>query len=144
MQDKAVLDSSIIAAIFFKENSSEEAQKIVKEYNELITVDLAIAELGNVAWKRVVFFNEPDEIISRALEASIDFVTNACSAVAHRELIKDAFEIALADKITVYDSLFIAVSEREKAPLLTLDGTLYSKFKKKRDIVFISGKHSGL
>ena len=138
MQDKAALDSSIIAAIFFKEDASEKAQKIVREYNELITLDLAIAELANVAWKRVIHFNEQEAITKKALNAGIDFITNACSVITHTELIQDAFEIALADKITVYDSLFIAASEREKAPLLTLDEALYNKRGKKRNVILIA------
>ena len=57
MSDKIILDSSLIAAIFFKEEASERAERAV-ENCDLITVDLAAAEVANVSWKRVVFFNE--------------------------------------------------------------------------------------
>ncbi len=50
MADRVILDSSVIAAIFFKEASSERAERAVENY-KLITVDLAIAEVANVAWK---------------------------------------------------------------------------------------------
>jgi predicted nucleic acid-binding protein len=66
MQDRAILDSSVIAAIFFKEDSSEKAEMAAENY-KLITVDLAIAEVANVAWKRVMFFDESKEIAFRRL-----------------------------------------------------------------------------
>ena len=40
-------------------------------------------------------------------------------------------------KITIYDSLFIAASEREKVPLLTTDEKLYKKIKSKRRVKLI-------
>ena len=69
MPDRVILDSAAIAAIFFKEESSERAERVAENY-KLITVDLAIAEVANVAWKRVVFFNESKEIALKALSYS--------------------------------------------------------------------------
>jgi predicted nucleic acid-binding protein len=80
MQDKIVLDSSVIAAIFFKEEASEKAEKAAMNYT-LITLDLAVAEVSNVAWKRVVFFQETNEIIFNALRKSIDFIIGACEVI---------------------------------------------------------------
>jgi len=77
MSDKVILDSSLIAAIFFKEETSERAERAV-ENCDLITVDLAVAEVANVAWKRVVFFNESKKITLKALKGSIDFITGVC------------------------------------------------------------------
>jgi len=136
MPDRGILDSSVIAAIFFKEDASERAERVAENY-KLITVDLAIAEVANVAWKRVVFFNESKEIALKALRRGIDFISGACEVISSQELIEDAFEIAIADKITIYDSLFIAASEREKVPLLTTDGKLYEKVKLKRSVKLI-------
>ncbi|MGB3459060.1 MAG: type II toxin-antitoxin system VapC family toxin [Halobacteriota archaeon] len=136
MADEVILDSSVIAAIFFKEDSSEKAEMAVENY-KLITVDLAIAEVANVAWKRVVFFDESKEIALKALRRGIDFITSVCEVISTRKLLEDAFEIAIEDKTTIYDSLFIAASEREKVPLLTTDGKLYEKVKSKRNVKLI-------
>jgi predicted nucleic acid-binding protein len=136
MPDRVILDSGVIAAIFFKEESSERAERVAENY-KLITVDIAIGEVANVAWKRVVFFNESKEITSKALRRGVDFIVGACEVIASRELIEDAFEIAIADKITIYDSLFIAASEGKKIPLLTTDGKLYEKVKSKRNVKLI-------
>jgi predicted nucleic acid-binding protein len=120
-------------AIFFKEDSSEKAEMAVENY-KLITVDLAIAEVANVAWKRVMFFDESKEIALKALRKSTNFITGACEVISTRKLLEDAFAIAIEDKITIYDSFFIAASEREKVPLLTTDGKLYEKVKSKRNV----------
>jgi predicted nucleic acid-binding protein len=112
------------------------AERVAENYR-LITVDLAFTEVANVAWKRVVFFNESKEIALKALRKGIDFIVGACEVIRAKELIEDAFEIAIADKITIYDSLFIAASERGKVPLLTTDGKLYEKVKSKRNAKLI-------
>ena len=136
MADKVILDSSVIAAIFFKEDSSGRAETAAECY-ELITVDLAIAEVANVAWKRVMFFDESKEIALKALRRSTNFIIGACEVISTRKLLEDAFAIAIEDKITIYDSFFIAASEREKVPLLTTDGKLYEKVKSKRNVKLI-------
>lgn len=136
MQDRVILDSSVIAAIFFKESSSEKAEMAAENYN-LITVDLAIAEVANVAWKRVLFFDESKEIALKALRRGIDFITSVCEVISTQKLLEDAFEIAIEDKITIYDSVFIAASESEKVPLLTTDRKLYEKIKSKRNVKLI-------
>ena len=133
MADKVILNSSVIAAIFFKEDSSEVAEMAAESY-KLITVDLAIAEVANVAWKRVMFFDESKEIALKALRRSTNFITGACEVISTRKLLEDAFAIAIADEITLYDSLFIAASEIEKVPLLTTDGKLYEEVKSKRNV----------
>lgn len=133
MPDSVILDSSVIAAIFFKEESSERAERAVEDC-QLITVDLAIAEVANVAWKRVAFFNESKELALKALRRCVAFINGACEVISSEKLLKDAFEIAIADKITIYDSLFIAASEREEIPLLTMDKKLYEEVRSKRSI----------
>lgn len=134
--NKVILDSGVIAAIFFKEDASDRAASAA-EAPELITLDLAIVEVANVAWKRVVFFKEPKELMLDALKSSSDFITDACDIIASKELLDEAFKIAVSEKITIYDSLFVAASDREKAPLLTLDGKLHEKLNKKRNVKLI-------
>jgi predicted nucleic acid-binding protein len=118
-----VLDSSIIAAIFFRELSSQKATMAVKD-SQLITVDLARAEVANVAWKRVNLFGEDPEIIIKALKMSMEFVDTSCEVIPTPEIMEGSFHIALEEKISFYDSLFLAASERENVPLLTLDKRL--------------------
>lgn len=136
MPDKVVLDSSVIAAIFFKEQASERAERVA-ENHELVTVDIAVAEVANVAWKRVVLFSESREVTLKALKRCTDFIISVCDIITSQELLESGFEIALADRITLYDALFVAASEREKVSLLTLDKKLYEKIQEKRNVELV-------
>lgn len=58
MPDELVLDSSVIAAHVLQRGcvtagASQWALNVVTA-PDLVTLDLAVAEVGNVAWKRVV------------------------------------------------------------------------------------------
>jgi predicted nucleic acid-binding protein len=136
MPGKIVSDSSVIAAIFFKEEASERASRVAEKF-DIVTIDVAAAEIGNVAWKRVVFFNESRKNALEALKKSISFIMDVCDVINSHELLENGFEIAVAEKITFYDALFIAASEREKVPLLTLDKKLYEKLHEMRNVSLI-------
>ena len=123
MPDKCVLDSSIIAATFFQEKASQKAVQLVQD-KDLVTVDLALAEVGNVAWKRVSLFGEDEELMGEALRISVKFITTSCEVLKMIELMDTAYEIAVEEKITVYDALFLAAALKEKIPLFTLDKKL--------------------
>lgn len=132
MPDKVVLDSSVIAAMFFKEAASPRALKSAAE-SDPITLDLAIAEVGNVAWKQVAFFGENKDRALDALRDGLEFISTSCTLLKSSNLFEEAFKIAVTDK-TSYDSLFLAGAERERVPLLTLDKNMYEKVKAKREV----------
>jgi predicted nucleic acid-binding protein len=134
MPDSAVLDSSVIAAIFFfKDNNSDVAASAIAD-KRLITLDLSIAEVGNVAWKRVANFQEDKAITLTALRECLGFISEACAVIKAYDLAEEAYDIAVEDRIAFYDSLFLAAAEKEHAPLLTLDRKLYEKAKRKREV----------
>ena len=136
MLDRAVLDSSVLAAMFFKEAASPRALKCASECDP-VTLDLAMAEVGNVAWKQVVFFGENIDRASDALQDCQDFIVTACTLIKAYNLLIKAFQIAVEDRISYYDSLFLAAAEREGIPLMTLDQKLQEKAKAKRDVRLI-------
>ena len=133
MPPRAVLDSSVLAAMFFREEASPRALKCASECDP-VTLDLAMAEVGNVAWKQVVFFGENRDRASDALQDCQDFIATACTIIKASDLSMKAFQIAVEDKVSYYDSLFLAAAEREGIPLMTLDQKLHEKAKAKRDI----------
>jgi predicted nucleic acid-binding protein len=133
MPDRAVLDSSILAAMFFKEASSSRALKCAAECDP-VTLDLAIAEVGCVAWKQVVFSGESKERALDAFRDCQDFITIACTLIKASDLTAKAFDIAVENRISYYDSLFLAAAQAEEMPLLTLDRKLYEKVKAKKDV----------
>lgn len=137
MPDSVVLDSSVIAAIFFFKDSNAAESAIAN--NRLITLDMSIAEVGNVAWKRVTHFQEDKEITLTALRECLGFVREACVVIRVSDLAEEAYDIAVEDRIAFYDSLFLAAAKREQVPLLTLDRKLYEKTKGKWNILLVYG-----
>ena len=133
MPHRAVLDSSVLAAMFFREASSPRALKCASECDP-VTLDLAMAEVGNVAWKPVLFSGESRDRASDALQDCQDFIETACTIIKASDLSMKAFQIAVEDKVSYYDSLFLAAAEREGIPLMTLDQKLQEKAKVKRDV----------
>ena len=133
MPDRMALDSSAIAAMFFREEASERALKAASQF-DLVTLDLAFAEVGNVAWKKVVLSGADREQTLRALQKCMSFIFEACDVVRFQGLAADAFEISVETKTTFYDSLFLALAEKEQVPLLTLDRKMYEKAKDKMDV----------
>ncbi len=128
MVDRVVLDSSVIAAIFFPEETSERAEEFAKE-SHVITVDLSIIEVANVAWKRYRFFGENRMIVEEALKSCREFIRDVCEVVQSNELLEEAFNIAVDVDITVYDALFVVASKRKSARLVTSDRKLFEKAK---------------
>ena len=132
MRDKVILDTGVIVAIYFEEDASERAVEAASEHSP-ITVDLAVAEVGNAAWKRVALFGEGKDATWSSLYKCLDFI-KSCSIIDSFELAELAYEISVENRTTFYDSLFLAAAERENVPLFTLDKKLYEKVKAKRDV----------
>jgi predicted nucleic acid-binding protein len=133
MLDRAVLDSSVIASLFFKEEASERALEAVSECDS-VTLDLAAAEVGNVAWKQVLLFGENKDLALRALHNCLSFISETCDLASSLDLALEAYEIAAQSKISFYDSLYMAAAKREGLPLLTLDRKLYEKARTLMDV----------
>ena len=136
MPERVALDSSILAAMFFKEDASQRALDAVTE-PDLITLDLALAEVGNVAWKQVMLCDADRDLTLRALQKCQIFISEACEVVRAEDLLVEAYEISIACKATFYDSLFLALAEREKVPLLTLDRKMFNKANSSHDVQLI-------
>lgn len=125
MRDKAVFDTGVIVALYFEEDASARAVKAAEEYSP-ITLDLAVAEAGNVAWKRAILYGESRESTWKSLSRCLEYI-NSCTLINSSELAGLAYEIALDNTTTFYDSLFLAAAEMEKVPLLTLDRMMYER-----------------
>lgn len=124
MHDDAVLDSSIIAAIFFPEKITRKAGAVAGNHN-CITVDLAYAEVANVAWKITVRSPQKRDVIQSLLADSLAFIRETCRVIPVQDLLPEAYDLACSRKITIYDALFLSAAVRENAPLVTADTKLY-------------------
>lgn len=134
MPDRVVLDSSIIAAIFLQDDDdSKRARATIRRFDR-ITLDTAIAEIGNVAWKKTVLFGVDSTEMLGGLQDGIDFITGMCDMLKASDLAEEAYAVAVKNNIAFYDALFLAAAEKEQVPLLTLDKKLYNKAKANRDV----------
>ncbi len=124
---KIVLDSSAIAALFFKDPFSNAVERTLKHYDEYYTVDFAVAEVTNVAWKRITLFSEDQEIIKKALDSAINFIETLCYVASTNKLYKDALNIGVNTRITIYDAAFLALANALKTKLLTCDTKLKNR-----------------
>lgn len=129
MHDSVVLDSSIIAAIFFPEKISMKAIEVA-EGNDCTTVDLAYAEVANIAWKRAIQSESTLETVKAALTESQAFIRETCQVIPALDLAAEAFDMACSYRITIYDALFLAAAARCGFPLVTADSRLYSAVRK--------------
>ena len=124
MRDNAVLDSGIIAAIFFPETISKKALAIA-EGCDCITVDLAFAETANVAGKRACLAGFDADTMKNALDECTAFIRETCQVLPAQDLLPPAYDLACSHRITVYDALFLAAAVQCGSPLITADKKLH-------------------
>ncbi|MCX6698484.1 MAG: type II toxin-antitoxin system VapC family toxin [Methanomicrobiales archaeon] len=136
MHDSVILDSSVIAPIFFAEERTRQVMAMLEE-KQFITVDIAVAEVTNVAWKRCMFFHEDQEITKEALDNCITFINDVCDVMLTKDLCSNAFLLATKYSITAYEALFVAAAQKRTEPLLTLDAKLYQKIKNTENVSLI-------
>jgi predicted nucleic acid-binding protein len=90
-------------------------------------VDIALSECLNVIWKHTNLLKdlEPQEA-----NLSIEDLTKLYDDLANistRKIGDQAMQIAISQKITVYDALFIAAAQKLNATLYTADKRLCAK-----------------
>lgn len=136
MPERVAMDSNVLAAIFFAEDASQRALDAVAK-PDLVTLDLALIEVGNVARKQVILFGEDRDLALKALQKCQAFITEACDIVRAEDLVFRAYEISIDTATSFYDSLFLALAEKEQTPLLTLDKKLYKKANASFDVQLI-------
>jgi Predicted nucleic acid-binding protein, contains PIN domain len=128
-----VIDASALAALLLPEDGSEEVEKAVSEVEKVSTLDLAAYEVGSAVWRRVRRGElSPDEggvVVSTLLSLLDTF-----EVYHYREVVADAFKLAVGAGVTVYDAAYVVLARRLNAPLLTLDKELLRKFP---DVVYM-------
>ncbi|OYT30748.1 MAG: PIN domain nuclease [Thermoprotei archaeon] len=112
-----VIDSSSLVKYF----SKEEGWKLVKKaiLDGVVTLDLAVKEVANALWKKVlrseISIDDANKIITDLLEAEV------IKVISQDKYLTQAFKIAVENKITVYDALFIALAKEMNIELITSD-----------------------
>jgi predicted nucleic acid-binding protein len=129
MSDKTVLDSSVIAAIFFPEALTARTVKKIQGM-DCMTVDIAVTDAANVAAKRILSGADRPDDMRIMLHDAIVFIEVLCETIPSRELIEPALDLACELNISLYDALFVAAAVQQRAPLFTADKALLSAARK--------------
>jgi len=116
-----VVDASVVIKWFLPEIHADAARRLLHESHQYLAPDLLFPEVGNAVWKRVRRGElKPDE--GRRLMS--DLADVAVETIATRDLMDDAWAIAIAAEHTVYDSTYLALAVRLDTQLITADKRL--------------------
>lgn len=114
-----VIDSSALAKFLLKEEGWKRVEEIIVE--KPFTLDLAVKEVANAIWRRVVLLHDIDiEKVLTLLNHLLE-LKKVLRVEPQDQYIVQAFTIALENNIAVYDALFIAQAMIKKATLVTSD-----------------------
>ncbi len=113
-----VVDASVAAKVYFPEEGSELARRILSSATILLAPDLLFIEIVSVAAKRVRRGLSP---VSDALNAVAGVRNLIDRAVPLAELIDRAFELAREHGFSAYDAAYLGLAEASGARLFTAD-----------------------
>lgn len=108
-----VIDSSALIKYIAKEGGWESVERHLKE--GCVTLDLALKEVANALVKKMLR-EEVDLSTAQKIMSHMPKIVKTVSQVEH---LQRALEIALKNRLTVYDALFIALAINTSAPLVT-------------------------
>jgi len=115
-----VIDSSTLAKFLLRESGWERVKGILtgKPY----TLDLAVKEVANAIWRRVTLMGDVSlEKAPVILGDLLELRRVALRVEPQDQYLGQALRIAIENRVTVYDSLFIAQALAKKAALTTSD-----------------------
>lgn len=119
-----VVDSSVAVKWVVPEVLSDEADRILAGEHPLIAPDLLQVEAANALWKKAARKEISGREAGRALEVLAE---SAIVWWPTPPLLPRALEIARLLRHPVYDCVYLALAERERARLLTADRRLIDR-----------------
>lgn len=116
-----VVDASVALKWFVESAHSEAAVKLLERDEELIAPDLVVAEVANAAWKLA----RAGHIEGEHGRQIVDSIAQAFSRlISSEELASRAYDLAARLEHPVYDCLYLALTVKERARLVTADRRL--------------------
>ncbi|HET6159484.1 MAG TPA: type II toxin-antitoxin system VapC family toxin [Dongiaceae bacterium] len=116
-----VVDASVVIKWFINEPLHDHARQLLKGRQSLHAPDLLLAEIGNIAWKKVIR-GEIDEKQAQKITQSLRDLPIILQS--SEELISRALQMALSIKHPVYDCLYLACAEALGGTFVTADERL--------------------
>ena len=116
-----VVDASVVIKWFVPEIHSDAASRLLDTTGHYVAPDLLFPELGNTIWKKV----RREELSARqGRELAAEILTVAVETVPARSLFEDAYGVAIATGLTVYDAMYVALAVRLETKVITADERL--------------------
>ncbi|MGN6573805.1 MAG: type II toxin-antitoxin system VapC family toxin [Pseudolabrys sp.] len=125
-----VVDASVAVKWVLSEPGSPNARSLQAE-GGLIAPSLIAAEVGNALWKAV---RRDGFARQDALDAIRTILLAFDALIPIEDLRLRALELSLDLGHPIYDCFYLALAERERAPLVCVDGSLKTKAKKLKQI----------
>ena len=125
-----VVDASVIAQRLVPEADSQKAKALLAGWAEarldLFAPELLAIEIGSMLWKRVVRELLPRE---RALELYRQFRGLQIPLRPCEPLMDASLRLAVTQRHTVYDCLYVALALETQSELITADESMFRTFK---------------
>ena len=127
MTDSIVLDASVAAKLYFREDLSAEAATAVRLAEAIIAPELLLIELASVASKRVRRGTSPIGPARSAVGSVGELLDEVASMV---DLTPRAFALAVEHGFSAYDATYLALAEARGLRVLTADVRLVTLARK--------------
>ena len=117
-----VVDASVVAKWLVPEALSEQATRLLEEEDDdLLAPDLLLVEVANALWKKTA----RGELTSTAADRALELMLEAGLELRGiPPLLSRATKLARELGHPVYDCVYLALAEAERAPLVTADERL--------------------
>lgn len=120
-----IVDSNIVAKWLLPEPDSNRARTLIDPQFYLRAPDLLLPELANVLWKGArrgdLTAGDSDELLNRFVRDHVDVTVRLLPS---RLVIKQALQIAAAERHSIYDCIYLALAVLSRCVLITADDRL--------------------
>lgn len=125
-----VVDASVVVKWVVGESGSDRASAL-RDESDLIAPSQLVSEVGNALWKAV---RRRDVAASDAIPALRSVLRAFDALVPNEQLHERALALAIELDHPIYDCFYLALAERERAPLISADKRLIAAAKKAKGI----------
>jgi len=143
-----VIDASVAVKWYIPEPLSKAADQYLQLYKDqqarLLAPDFLIVEVGSVLWKKS-YSNEITGDDARAIMHAFT-VHSPLSLIQSSRLMPSALDLAMAQGLTVYDSLYLALAIVASAKLVTADSDIVKLAERSPfsgQVILLKNNHQG-
>jgi predicted nucleic acid-binding protein len=127
-----IINASFAVKWVLPEPDSNRATALRKREDDFAAPSLVIAEVGNAIWKRAVRGEISETDAVAAVETAM---AHFAEVVPLDELAARAMQIAIDLRHPIYDCFYLALAERERAPIVSTDARLLAAASRLSSIV---------